>query len=236
MSLSFAPRGLLALAAILYVVSLSLLRADGPNDNQPGKVRQVPPPGIELSREVRAELLADVERQRKRLLELAHPALPPSEQRKRELCEVLSRGADDGGYEHVLSRRRSCRSAELLKLGAERLEKLDAGASELELLERCLRAKVVCLSHSPSLVDTAHASTIPCNPSVWCYRADGGPILRSPCGSTCGCTVEAKSSASGLLAAAFTERRRNHSWQHAGITSLWALLQRVQVRWGNRCH
>ncbi|MCC7336928.1 MAG: prolyl oligopeptidase family serine peptidase [Pirellulaceae bacterium] len=147
MSLSFAPRGLLALAAILYVVSLSLLRADGPNDNQPGKVRQVPPPGIELSREVRAELLADVERQRKRLLELAHPALPPSEQRKRELCEVLSRGVRMTVDTNMFYRDDEVAAAqELLKLGAERLEKLDAGASELELLGATLPAGESSLS------------------------------------------------------------------------------------------
>ncbi|MCA9156895.1 MAG: prolyl oligopeptidase family serine peptidase, partial [Planctomycetales bacterium] len=141
MCLSSASRGLLTLAATLFIWPLSLLCADGPNDNQPGTVRPVPPPGIELSHEVRQELLAGVERQRNRLLELAHPNLTPSEIRKREHCEVLSRGVRMTVATNMFYRDDEVAAAhELMKLGTERLEKLEAGASELELLGAILPA------------------------------------------------------------------------------------------------
>lgn len=63
----------------LLLVLPALSHADGPADNQPVKVRPVPPPGIELPGDVRKELLAGVERQVKRLLKLAHPDLSPVE-------------------------------------------------------------------------------------------------------------------------------------------------------------
>ena len=78
--------------------------------------------------EVREELLAGVEQQRKRLLELAHPHLSPSELRKRELCDVLSRGVRMTVTTNMFYSEDEVEAArELLKLGAERLKQLDAG-------------------------------------------------------------------------------------------------------------
>ena len=135
MSLSNTSRYSLVLAAVLFTLPQLTVCADGPNDNQPDRVRQVPPPGIELSREVREQLLAGVEVQRKRLLELAHPNLSPSELRKRELCEVLSRGVRMTVATNMFYSSDEIQAARnLLKLGSERLNNLDAGASELELL------------------------------------------------------------------------------------------------------
>ncbi len=127
------PRAWTITALLLVLPSLS--HGDGPADNQPTKIRQVPPPGIELPSDVRKELLAGVEQQDKRLLELAHPDLSSAEQRKRELCEVLSRGVRMTVATDMFYNKDEIQSArELLKLGAERLEQLDAGASEFELL------------------------------------------------------------------------------------------------------
>ncbi len=94
MNLFTMSRGLLALATIFLMVPQSLLCADGPTDNQPDQVRLVPPPGIELSREVRMTVATNM----------------------------------------FYSEDEVKAAQELLKVGAERLEKLAAGASELELL------------------------------------------------------------------------------------------------------
>ena len=146
MSLSNTSRGSLVMVAILLVLPQTLTCADGPADNQSDQVRQVPPPGIALSHEVREELLAGVEKQRKRLLELAHPHLSPSELRKRELCDVLSRGVRMTVATDMFYSEDEVQAAqELLKLGAERLKQLDAGASEMELFGANLPAGKSCL-------------------------------------------------------------------------------------------
>lgn len=128
---------IVALLLVLPAVSYG----DGPADNQPVNVRQVPPPGIELPGDVRAELLSGVKKQDKRLLELAHPDLSAAELRKRELCAVLSRGVRMTVATNMFYNEEEIQAArELLQLGEERLEQLDAGATELELLGAKLSA------------------------------------------------------------------------------------------------
>lgn len=123
------------MAVGLLLINQALTFGDGPADNQPVKVRPIPPPGIELSREEREKLLTAVEKQQQRLQQLAHPNLSPVEVRKRELCEVLSRGVRMTVATNMFYSDAEIESAhELLALGAERLEQLDNGATEFELL------------------------------------------------------------------------------------------------------
>ncbi len=125
----------LGLAFWLVPLFLQPLSADGPADNQVDRVRPIPPPGIELKEGVGQELRAKALGLQQQLEEISTSMSKPEELRRRDLCAVIPRAVlmtlDTGMF---YSDKEVEAAHELLAVGAERLERLKSGASELELL------------------------------------------------------------------------------------------------------
>ncbi len=124
-----------SLACVLLFVCFSSLRADGPADNRPDSVRPIPPPGIELSREVAGELRSAAQRLRKRLAQFASSSPSPADTLHRDLCEVIPRAVEitlDTGM--FYSDKEVDQARDLLELGETRIDALGKNATALEIL------------------------------------------------------------------------------------------------------
>ncbi len=124
-------------AATAALPSASL--ADGPADNQAESVRAIPPPGIELNRQI-ADDLRSTALALERLLSAQLPGDLRGEpnslsQRAHDLCAVLPRAVLMTLDTHMFYSDAEVEGArKLLELGRERLLLLKTNASELELL------------------------------------------------------------------------------------------------------
>ena len=117
-------KSIFAVATSIFVVAA--LRADGPQDNVPEKVRPVPPPGIDVSANDRAELERGLTQLEERIRALRGSKTPPLELLPD--VEIFYRAVHDAlSYGEIFAPSEIQTGKELLRLGIERAEQLAAG-------------------------------------------------------------------------------------------------------------